>query len=366
MSFWSGLTRLIADHGVLTVAFIVLIRSAGVPIPVPADLLVVLVGVQAEETHASLWPAWLLYSVATTIGAGCLYAFTRWVGQDDIIHYGHYVGITPSRLDSAEGRLRARGWRAILAARVIPGLRLASVVACGILRIPEVQFFPAVIVGALIYVGACLLLGVSLGSQALDAIGQLAFNLGLLESLVGLSAVLLWLSRARRRVAPSAARLPLSRSRRWQAGAISGALAVFGSSMAVNALLYVGGPIILELVPGRADVESLVAELGGLIAIVGSFLEIVFLGIVWGAVFAHLEGYSWGSSRDWLRGLIFSVVPFGVASFPRLLDALISDQQSELFVLSAIGEALRWSLYGVLLGLIYPVFRARKTLARSG
>jgi hypothetical protein len=49
VSFWSGLAEFIADNGLLAVALIVLLRSAAVPIPVPADLLVVAVGARARE-----------------------------------------------------------------------------------------------------------------------------------------------------------------------------------------------------------------------------------------------------------------------------------------------------------------------------
>src|SRR3954470_12889620 len=104
VSFWSALARLVPDNGLMMVAAIVLLRSAAIPIPVPADLLVVMVGVEAHETGVALWPAWLLLSGATTIGAALLYAFARWIGHGhgDILHYGHYIGLTEARISSAE------------------------------------------------------------------------------------------------------------------------------------------------------------------------------------------------------------------------------------------------------------------------
>ena len=100
-SFWSALTGFISDAGLLAIAVIVLLRSAAIPIPVPADLLVVMVGVRAREQQFVLWPAWLVLSGSTTIGAALFYLFVRWIGHGDIVHYGHYVGLTTERINSA-------------------------------------------------------------------------------------------------------------------------------------------------------------------------------------------------------------------------------------------------------------------------
>src|SRR5215831_4984265 len=167
VSFWSGLATFTAEHGLLTVAIIVLLKSAGVPVPLPADLLVVLVGVHARETNMAVWPAWVVLSAATTIGAGLLYSFATWVGEDSVVHWGHYVGLTPARLQSAEERIQERGAVAIVRARLVPGLRLAIVAVAGIVQIHWRIFLAAVLVGALVYDGACLALGYLVGSEAL-------------------------------------------------------------------------------------------------------------------------------------------------------------------------------------------------------
>src|SRR3954453_22514184 len=151
VSFWSALARLVPDNGLMMVAAIVLLRSAAVPIPVPADLLVVMVGVEARETGAALWAPWLLLSAATAIGAALLYTFARWVGRvhGDILRYGRYVGLTEARINTAEAQLDARGARAVMLGRIIPGLRTAIVAVCGMLRYRWTTFLLAVILGAL-------------------------------------------------------------------------------------------------------------------------------------------------------------------------------------------------------------------------
>ena len=72
-SIWGGLTSFIAAHGLLAMAIIVALKSGDVPLPVPADLLVVYVGIQARSGVFPLWFAWLVLVAATRkLSAGFL------------------------------------------------------------------------------------------------------------------------------------------------------------------------------------------------------------------------------------------------------------------------------------------------------
>ena len=59
-----------------------------------------------------------------------------------------------------------------------------------------------------------------------------------------------------------------------------------GAVMAVNIVLYIGGPVAALFLPGGDDFEGLVNWSGGLSAFVWSIVEIVLIGVVWGAVYA--------------------------------------------------------------------------------
>src|SRR5688500_15825480 len=101
-SFWSALTGFATEHGLAAVAAIVMLKSAGVPVPIPADLLIVMVGAQARTTQQDLVTPWLVLAIATIVGAGVLFLFARWLGEDDIVRYGHYIGLNPTRIEAAE------------------------------------------------------------------------------------------------------------------------------------------------------------------------------------------------------------------------------------------------------------------------
>ena len=74
-----------------------------------------------------------------------------------------------------------------------------------------------------------------------------------------------------------------------------------------------------------------------------------------------LEDGRWGAGwSDWLRGVLFAALAFALVM---LLQLVVIDQRDRLgtaWGILAPGEVIRWSTYGVLVGLIYPVLRTRR------
>jgi membrane protein DedA with SNARE-associated domain len=365
-SFWSAVAAFIAENGLLAVAFIVLLRSAAVPIPVPADLLVVVVGARAREQQLLLWPAWFVLAISTTAGAALLYAFVRWIGQGEVSHYGQYVGLTTERLSLAETRLVEHGTRAVFVARIVPGLRLAIVAVCGMLRFRWWNFVAAVALGAMIYVAACLTIGYIFGDAIVRLVGSLVFPLGVLEPALGLSILLLWLVRTRRATPHLVARGRLSRASRVRVGALAGALAIAGSTMLVNMLVYVVVPVAANSARGVRGIGSVLTSSGGPGAILLLLLDSVLCGIALGILYAVDDGRLVAQWSDWLRALAFAAVPFLSVMLVLLLAISQSDSSSTAWLALGFVELIRWGAYGVLLGLTYPVLRARRLQALPG
>jgi membrane protein DedA with SNARE-associated domain len=366
-AFWSDLTSVIAAHGLLTVAAIVLVKSAGVPLPVPADLMVVLVGVQTRQGQLPFWLAWVLLSAATAGGAGLLYGFARWIGPEALVRYGHYIGLSQRRLESTEAALHDRGERAIIVSRVVPGLRLAIVVVCGMLNVPSRTFWPAVCLAALAYVGAGLGLGYIVGPPLADALERLVFPVGLVVPLVAIGILLVWLVRARRSLPGRADRPRLSRAGQARAGALAGALAIGGSTLVVDVLVYLGGPVAVALVatPGtiRAVTGGLLAEV---LYLLGSIAVVVVVGIVWGVIYGAARDRWLPAWPDGRQGLAFGVLPLAVSLLLLApLGVAPGGAPGAPWLVVALGEAIRWVIYGALLGLIYPILRTRRAAKES-
>ena len=253
--------------------------------------------------------------------------------------------------------------RAVFVARIVPGLRLAIVAVCGMLRFGWWKFVAAVALGALIYVGLCIAIGYIFGDAITALLGRLALPFGLLEPVAGLSILLFWLVRARRANTHTVADAPLSRSKRVRVGALTGALAISGSTMLVNALIYLVAPVAATLMGETNDLQSIVTFSGGLAHILESLLGTVLFGIVWGVVYAIEDGRLGTGRSDWLRGLSFAALPFALVMLLQLIVVVQRDRPGTAWGILGPGEVIRWIAYGVLVGLMYPVLRARRVQA---
>src|SRR5579884_1049310 len=210
-------------HGLLAAFGFLLIEEAGVPVPVPGDVLMLILGVQARQGRVELWQAILVLELGTVIGATFLYTAARLAGRGLVYRYGRFIRLTPERLDKAEGWLKRHGTRAIFLGRIVPGLRIVTAVACGVFEIPPQVFLPAMSVGALIYIVVYTLLGYFLGPPVLRLLEQIHIPFALLGPLVPLAVIVVWTVRARRALARRAAAFvpALERDQRLRAGAIA-------------------------------------------------------------------------------------------------------------------------------------------------
>ncbi len=301
MDWWShvrlAITVFLDQHGLLAAFVFLLVEEAGVPVPVPGDVIMLVLGVRARDRQVSLWQAILALEVATVIGATMLYLVSRLAGRALVYRYGRYVRLDPDRLERAERWLRRHGPIAVFAGRLAPGMRIATAIICGVLLVPAWIFIPAMAIGALVYIAGYTLLGFFAGPAVLAFLEHVDLPLGALGSLVTLSVLLLWLVRARRALArrraaaagavgPAAAEL----DERLRAGAAAGALAILVATLLMDVLVHFAGSVFLapsrvvsRIIAGRI---LLALALGNtpLLLIVAAGSSVVE-GILWGAVY---------------------------------------------------------------------------------
>jgi len=357
---WSGLVSFTTSHGLLSISAIQFLKSAGVPLPVPVGLFMVLLGVQAREGSISLWLAWLALTVSSVLGAAVLFAFVRWISPADLLRYGRFLGLTEPLLQRAEAELNERGQPAIFVARLLPGLGLAIVVVCAVLGLPFRKFWPAVTAAALAYTGAALALGFVFGPAVVDTLEQIVLPVGLLVRVTAIALLLIWLVRARRAIVPRPARPPSSPARRLRAGALAGVVAVGGATTTINALIYLAGPVAERLFTPFGTVIALVARFPAeLLYFLTLIVVVTALGIVWGVLYGGFEDRFAARLPDWQHGLLFAVVPLAMSMLAVVPVVVYSGIESPSRWLSAAAaETLLWAIYGILLGLTYPIFNA--------
>jgi membrane protein DedA with SNARE-associated domain len=356
-------------HGLLAAFVFLLIEEGGVPVPVPGDVLMLILGVHARQGTVLLWQAVAVTWLGTMIGSTFLYFAARIAGRDLVYRYGRFIRLTPERLDKAERWLKQHGTRAVFLGRLVPGLRIVTAVACGVFEIPFSVFFPAMSLGALLYILVYTLLGFYLGQPVLDLLEKVHIPFGLLGSLVPLTLILLWTYRARQGLGRrTTAAFPVDRQQQLRAGAVAGGLATISSTLLFNVVINLAGNIAFSA-PGTL-VEQTAARLAFSVArelqplllfvAVPAFLGV---GVLWGAMYAlWLESRLPAHWPDWLKGMAFALVPFVVSllvAMPLLgLGGFLGFGTTAPVV--ATGELIRHAAYGVQLGLLYPIFRTRR------
>lgn len=369
MDWWTevrlALSTFLDMHGLLAGFVLLLIEEAGLPIPVPGDVVMLLLGMQARQGKIDLLRAILVMEAATMLGASALYTIAAWAGRGLAYRYGRFMRLEPDRLDRAERWLQAHGTKAVFVGRLVPGLRIATVVACGVFQVPFWRFLPAMSLGALAYILLYTLAGYLAGPAILALLERLHLPLGLVGSLLLLLVTLVWVARARSDLRRRAALVPEERVRAHllRAGALAGALATIGSTLLLNVVVNLLGSVVFQA-PGTL-IERTAARLALalardvdpllLIAVVPGYL---IVGMLWGAVYA-----GWVEERlpfpDWANGALFSLLPLAVSLglvMPLLGVGFLGLAAGPIVLL---GETVRHLAFGALLGLIYPALRAR-------
>lgn len=171
-------------------AALLLVKEAGVPIPVPGDLLVIGAGV-ALAGDPSLAVAVLLVILAVGyVGGSVQFVLARRVLRRPLLAALQRVGVGEARVEALADRLRRSGARGVALARVTPGVRIAAIVAAGLAAIPYATFLAGLVAGNGVFVAGHFVLGYVLGASATELIGRagiigLAVVVGVVLALVG-------------------------------------------------------------------------------------------------------------------------------------------------------------------------------------
>lgn len=140
--------------------------EAGVPIPIPSDLVALAVG---ERVSAGAFPLWLAVvglEVVATVGTSVLFFVSRGAGRALVARIGPRVGLDQSRIERGGFFLERRGRPSLVAGRAIPGLRTLTVVAAGAAGLSTRRALPALILGSSMFLQLHLVIGLLFGPLA--------------------------------------------------------------------------------------------------------------------------------------------------------------------------------------------------------
>jgi membrane protein DedA with SNARE-associated domain len=187
----------------LTALALLLPMEAGVPIPLPADLVMFAVGERVAAGRFPLWLAVTGFEVIAVVGTTALFLASRGPGHRLIARYGPRLGLTTARVDRAAAFAETRGQAGLAVGRATPGLRTLTVVAAGVAGLASRRALPALILGSSVFLQLHLVLGLLLGPFADRAFNRAKIPALAVAVVLVAGALVFWRARRRNR-APAA------------------------------------------------------------------------------------------------------------------------------------------------------------------
>lgn len=190
--------ELIAIAGLAALLFV---KEAGVPIPIPGDLLVIGAGVATAGDAAAALGALVAILLAGYAGGTVQFLLVRGALRRRLISLLGRFGVPQARLDALAERLRRTGARGVALARATPGVRVPAIAASGLAALPLPAFVGGLVVGNGLFVGGHFALGYVVGAPAaamLQATGP-ALVVGGFVLLAIVGAIGWWIVRRRAR-----------------------------------------------------------------------------------------------------------------------------------------------------------------------
>jgi membrane-associated protein len=188
-----ALTFLLHHHGPALLALLcglIFAEECGVPIPfAPGDVLLALCGLAIRRGGLSPIPAIAAVYLTTLLGAMC--------GREAFALAGSRLLrrlIAGTRLrgpfERAADLLQRKGWRAVMVARLTPGMRVTTTEVAGLLNLPRLTFLAGLAPAAAVYVGVFVGAGALLGPHAVRLLISVSHQFGWGVAVV--AAVALW------------------------------------------------------------------------------------------------------------------------------------------------------------------------------
>jgi membrane protein DedA with SNARE-associated domain len=190
---------------------LLLAMEAGVPVPVPGDLVMLLLGERVSAGALPLWLAAAALEVVALAGTAALFLVARGPGRALLSRLAGPAGArrnrpvlgrvprwgsVADRLGSGDAAVH-RVLPALVAGRTTPGLRTVTVVAAAGSGIRVGRALPALVLGSSLFLQAHLLLGYALGPAARELLERARLPLLVVAAvaLAGAATLLLRLGR---------------------------------------------------------------------------------------------------------------------------------------------------------------------------
>jgi membrane protein DedA with SNARE-associated domain len=183
----------------LFLAAVLAVKEAGLPIPVPGDVLVIGAGVAASRGGLPVVLIVVVLIAATVTGGIVQFVLVRGRARSAILGLLARFGLRQTTVERSAARLRNGGAATIAVARMTPGVRIVTIASSAIAGVATASFLTGLIVGNGVFLTGHFLLGLVVGEPAVRLVagaglGLIAVGVGL----AGLGAAGWWLIARRR------------------------------------------------------------------------------------------------------------------------------------------------------------------------
>ncbi|HEU5013235.1 MAG TPA: bifunctional DedA family/phosphatase PAP2 family protein [Roseiflexaceae bacterium] len=179
-----NLNQLVITYGYIMVALLILVESAGLPLPGESALL--LAAAYAGAGHLSIVGVIAAAAVAAVLGDTIGYWFGRRGGRPLVERYGHWFRMDESKLQWIEGFFAKHGPKTVFFGRFVGVLRTYSALFAGISHMPYGTFLRYNAAGGMLWAVLFGMLGYLFG-QYLGVVEQVVRDAGWI--IVGLVAI---------------------------------------------------------------------------------------------------------------------------------------------------------------------------------
>ena len=155
-------------HAYVTLFFVIAIEEAGIPLPIPGDLIIAYYGWRAARDPYEIVQTILTCAAASTVGTLVPYWLARRFGRGITRRVAFWLDFDPDKAEQAFTRFGRHGFRSVLIGRLIPGLRVTISLIAGTAGVRATEFAAGVFVAAAIYWTIWVMLGVFLGPAVVE------------------------------------------------------------------------------------------------------------------------------------------------------------------------------------------------------
>jgi membrane protein DedA with SNARE-associated domain len=159
-----GFDSFLDSYGLAASSGVMLLKAAGIPVPIPGDVIMLGIAARVAAGKMELWLAFVAILVALLVGGIIQFWLARGPARQLVYRYGRYLGLTASRLDAASSKVKKSGPIGIGLSILTPGIKIVSVAACGLAGVPLRTFAIGLAIGSALDLGLHFLLGVAGGS----------------------------------------------------------------------------------------------------------------------------------------------------------------------------------------------------------